>query len=121
MIVDCPCGKKKFNLDINLIPADGRLLKCGSCSEVWHYKIPSSEQKIINEINNLEINKPDFTPDKNNDDFPIENNINFILDHGYVCPICKDTGIVPCKMCKKGCVFCGYSKFIICKCRLDFT
>jgi len=55
------------------------------------------------------------------DDFPIENNINFILDHGYVCPICKDTGIVPCKMCKNGCVFCGYSKFIICKCRLDFT
>lgn len=55
------------------------------------------------------------------EDFPIENNIRFILDHGYVCPICKDTGIVPCKMCKNGCVFCGYSKFIICKCRLDFT
>ena len=73
MIVDCPCGKKKFNLDINLIPADGRLLKCGSCSEVWHYKIPSSEQKIINEINNLETNKPDFTPDKNNNDLPIKN------------------------------------------------
>ena len=73
MIIACPCGKKKFNLDINLIPADGRLLKCGSCSEVWHYKIPSSEQKIFHEINNLETNKPDFTPDKNNDDFPIEN------------------------------------------------
>jgi hypothetical protein len=55
------------------------------------------------------------------EDFPIENNITFILDHGYVCPICKDTGIVPCKMCKNGCVFCAYSKFIICKCRLDFT
>ena len=73
MIVDCPCGKKKFNLDINLIPADGRLLKCGSCSEVWHYKIPSSEQKIFHEINNLETNKPDFTPDKNNNDLPIKN------------------------------------------------
>ena len=73
MIVDCPCGKKKFNLDINLIPADGRLLKCGSCSEVWHYKIPSSEQRILNEINNLETNKPDFTPDKNNNDLPIKN------------------------------------------------
>ena len=73
MIVDCPCGKKKFNLDINLIPADGRLLKCGSCSEVWHYKVPSSEQKIINEINNLETNEPNFTPDKNNDYLPIKN------------------------------------------------
>ncbi len=73
MIVDCPCGKKKFNLDINLIPADGRLLKCGTCSEVWHYKIPSSDQKILNEINNLETNKPNFIPDKNNDEFPIDN------------------------------------------------
>ena len=81
MIVDCPCGKKKFNLDINLIPADGRLLKCGSCSEVWHYKVPSSEQKIINEINNLETNEPNFTPDKNNDYLPIKNkNINLIKE-----------------------------------------
>lgn len=55
------------------------------------------------------------------EDFPEENNITFILDHGYVCPICKDTGVVPCKLCKNGCVFCGYSKFIICKCKLDFT
>jgi hypothetical protein len=55
------------------------------------------------------------------EDFPIENNITIILDHGYECPICKDRGIVPCKMCENGCIFCAYSKFIICKCRLDFT
>ena len=56
---------------------------------------------------------------KLHEDFPEEDNITFILDHGYVCPICKDTGVVPCKLCKNGCVFCGYSKFITCKCKLN--
>ena len=37
MIINCECGKKKFNIDSELIPAEGRLLKCGSCSKIWHY------------------------------------------------------------------------------------
>ena len=37
MIVNCECGKKKFNIDSSLIPKEGRLLKCGSCSKIWHY------------------------------------------------------------------------------------
>ncbi len=36
MIINCECGKK-FNVDSNLIPNEGRLLKCGSCSKIWHY------------------------------------------------------------------------------------
>ena len=27
MIINCECGKKKFNIDSELIPAEGRLLK----------------------------------------------------------------------------------------------
>ena len=38
MIIECPCKKKKFNIDINLIPAEGRNLQCGSCNRVWFYK-----------------------------------------------------------------------------------
>ena len=37
MIINCECGKKKFNIDGSLIPREGRLLKCGSCSKIWHY------------------------------------------------------------------------------------
>ena len=37
MIIECPCKKKKFNIDINLIPAEGRNLQCGSCDRVWFY------------------------------------------------------------------------------------
>ena len=38
MIIECPCKKKKFNIDINLIPIEGRNLQCGSCDRVWFYK-----------------------------------------------------------------------------------
>ena len=38
MIIICPSCKKKFNIDINLIPSEGRDLQCGSCENVWFYK-----------------------------------------------------------------------------------
>ena len=51
MIIECPCKKKKFNIDINLIPAEGRNLQCGSCDRVWFYKRqdPVTEPTQINE------------------------------------------------------------------------
>ena len=45
MIIICPSCKKKFNIDINLIPEEGRDLQCGSCEHVWFYK----KQEIIPE------------------------------------------------------------------------
>ncbi len=39
MIITCPCGEKKYNVDENKIPTDGRFLKCGSCGHKWFYKI----------------------------------------------------------------------------------
>ena len=45
MIIECPCKKKKFNIDINLIPAEGRNLQCGSCDRVWFYK----KEELISE------------------------------------------------------------------------
>ena len=70
MIIECPCKKKKFNIDINLIPAEGRNLQCGSCDRVWFYKKedPIPEPLQINEniaikgnedSNNLDDNKSD--------------------------------------------------------------
>jgi|TARA_B110000305_G_scaffold242081_1_gene319694 predicted Zn finger-like uncharacterized protein len=38
MIVDCPSCNKKFNIDQNLIPNEGRLLECGSCKHKWFFK-----------------------------------------------------------------------------------
>ena len=37
MIIICPCCEKKFEVDSNLIPEKGRMLKCGSCDETWFF------------------------------------------------------------------------------------
>ena len=58
MIISCPSCKKKFEIDVNLIPKGGRNLQCGSCSNVWFYKLkqdisgPKNEDTIKEVINN---------------------------------------------------------------------
>ena len=37
MIIICPNCKKQFEIDSNLIPEKGRLLKCGSCDHTWFF------------------------------------------------------------------------------------
>ena len=64
MIIECPCKKKKFNIDINLIPAEGRNLQCGACDRVWFYKQedtiqdlpPINEEITIEEKDSNEVN-----------------------------------------------------------------
>ena len=67
MIIECPCKKKKFNIDINLIPAEGRNLQCGSCDRVWFYKKEElkSEPSQVNE--DIAIKEKEDS-DKLNDD-----------------------------------------------------
>ena len=67
MIIECPCKKKKFNIDINLIPDEGRDLQCGSCDRVWFYKKedPIPEPIQINE--DIDIKEKEDS-DKLNDD-----------------------------------------------------
>ena len=55
MIINCECGKKKFNINSSLIPKEGRLLKCGSCSKIWHYT-PIIETKNAEELD-IKINE----------------------------------------------------------------
>ena len=59
MIITCPNCNKKFNIDLTLIPEDGRDLKCGSCDHVWLYKIEdvSSKPLTLNENNEIEPDK----------------------------------------------------------------
>ena len=53
MIITCPCeNKKKFKIDPSLIPSNGRDLQCGTCGQIWFYKIEKNnpiESKNINE------------------------------------------------------------------------
>ncbi|MDC3036079.1 zinc-ribbon domain-containing protein [Candidatus Pelagibacter sp.] len=46
MIITCPSCEKKFEVDENLIPDNGRLLKCGSCDQTWFFnKNPLNNNK----------------------------------------------------------------------------
>ena len=49
MIITCPCGEKKFEIDQKLIPSEGRMLQCGSCDHQWFFKINDPEKKIVTE------------------------------------------------------------------------
>ncbi len=50
MIIDCPICNKKFDIDQDLIPTDGRLLQCGSCNHKWFFKSNINEKKPEEEI-----------------------------------------------------------------------
>ena len=53
MIITCPSCDKQFEVDAIKIPADGRLLQCGSCSKQWFY----TKEEIIEESGNLNLEK----------------------------------------------------------------
>tara|TARA_A100001035_G_scaffold213790_1_gene173581 strand:- start:456 stop:914 length:459 start_codon:yes stop_codon:yes gene_type:complete len=45
MIISCEKCAKKFNVDDNLIPHDGRNLQCSSCGYKWFFKKKSNVEK----------------------------------------------------------------------------
>ena len=48
MIIECPKCNKKFQIDQNLIPNNGRTLQCGSCDHNWFFKF-ENEKKVVEE------------------------------------------------------------------------
>ena len=55
MIISCPECNKRFNIDQNLIPKDGRLLQCSNCMHKWHFIIEKNEKIIEQPIKSEEI------------------------------------------------------------------
>jgi len=55
MIIICPCCKKKFKVDDNLIPDKGRNIQCGACDHVWFYKRPIEILDVEDKIKDYEI------------------------------------------------------------------
>ena len=84
MIIICPCGEKKFEVDGNLIPEKGRTLQCGSCDHKWFFKKDENEivdntlkleEKDKIETNEIAINDELSLPD-DQPNIAIENNNN---------------------------------------------
>ena len=59
MLIECENCNKKFELESNLIPENGRELQCGSCEHIWFYKknINILEKKEIIDDQNINIEK----------------------------------------------------------------
>ena len=47
MIITCPNCNKQFKIDNTLIPDEGRDLQCGSCNNVWFYKIEEENNEVL--------------------------------------------------------------------------
>ena len=58
MIITCQHCDKKFEVNENLIPNEGRLLQCGSCNKTWFFNKDS--QPKSKPINNTPSKKKQF-------------------------------------------------------------
>ena len=55
MIITCPNCKKQFKIDNSLIPNEGRDLQCGSCNNVWFYKIEEENNEVLKLNDEIEV------------------------------------------------------------------
>ena len=64
MIISCDQCDKKFEIESNLIPKEGRLLECGSCNHKWFYKqdIKDKTDEIIIKPQLKNIEEEDIDP-----------------------------------------------------------
>ena len=63
MIITCPCGDKKFNVDASLIPQEGRTLQCGFCDRKWFFKSEITKEEI--KVFEKKISEPVIEDNKN--------------------------------------------------------
>jgi len=59
MIITCNSCNKKFNIDSNLIPNKGRLLKCAACNHKWFFRkeiLENTVRPIVENIDNDNVN-----------------------------------------------------------------
>tara|TARA_Y100001958_G_C20784404_1_gene254593 strand:- start:42 stop:494 length:453 start_codon:yes stop_codon:yes gene_type:complete len=64
MIIVCPSCRKNFDVDENLIPDKGRLLKCGSCNQTWFFNKNENVQIKISKDEFVTEKKPDIKEKK---------------------------------------------------------
>ena len=96
MIIVCPCGEKKFEIDQNLIPKEGRLLQCGFCNEKWFFnkdktevletKVNVKNEKVAySNTNDVNLKENEISLDDNNDNvIKVKNNFSFSIFLSYI-------------------------------------
>ena len=77
MIIKCPSCDKKFEVNSELIPNEGRTIQCGSCNFVWFFNKNSQDELKLSEPN---IKKKIPTSDKRNDQIISKKNTSIKTD-----------------------------------------
>ena len=72
MIIECPKCNKKFQIDQNLIPINGRTLQCGSCDHKWFFKFENKKKEEKEEIQ-IDEKISDFQENTNFEENIVEN------------------------------------------------
>ena len=79
MIIECTNCNKKFRVDDDLIPENGREIICGSCNHAWYFKLEkTSEKSLVLDNEMIDLQKKQDQNNKNShEDFSnIKRNIN---------------------------------------------
>ena len=96
MIIVCPCCQKKFEIDQNLIPKEGRLLQCGFCNEKWFFnkdnkevtetKVNIKNKKFANsDNNNVNLEESEISLNHNTDNvIKVKNYFSFSIFLSYI-------------------------------------
>ena len=74
MIITCPHCEKRFEVDSNLIPDKGRILKCGSCDQTWFYNPTKAIKSDISQ--EIEPEEKPKLPEKNKETININGHKN---------------------------------------------
>ena len=95
MIVNCEKCNKKFKLNADLIPENGRLLKCSNCGYEWHFII--NKDPFLLEEENLIINKENKFSEDTNKEITVKNQIGNNLENEKLKSKTKNKNIVNAK------------------------
>mgnify|MGYP001218352610 CR=1 FL=1 len=76
MIIECINCSKKFDVNSDLIPPEGRNLKCSSCNHVWFFQNNSSERKDVPQIAKKTVSPLKNIDKKDNIKHPKSSNTN---------------------------------------------
>jgi predicted Zn finger-like uncharacterized protein len=80
MIIECIKCNKKFEVNSDLIPEEGRTIQCGSCDHIWFYnKInqhnTNTDKDIIKDNTSDKIIEKSYKSTQDNDE------VDILLDH----------------------------------------
>ena len=64
MIIECINCHKKFVVNSDLIPAEGRNIQCGSCNHLWFFKPDIIQKKIPEKLVNVDSDIELYKDDK---------------------------------------------------------